>query len=463
MEICNTKLRGVKIITPIAHGDNRGWFMETYNKADFDKAGLDYVFVQDNQSFSAQKNILRGLHFQNNPYAQAKLVRCTRGKILDVAVDIRRGSPTFLEYVAVELSEENHKQLMIPRGFAHGFVTLTEDVMVQYKVDNVYNKEADRGISYKDLSIGVDWGVETPILSQKDSTSPCLVDSDANFTIKVLVTGVNGQLGYDVVKRLNALGIECKGADKADFDISDFEQTRNYIKTYNPDVVVHCAAYTAVDKAEDEQEICRKINVVGSENIAKVCKEIDSSMVYISTDYVYDGKGDLPFKVEDTPNPQNVYGLTKLQGEESCRAILDKLYVVRTSWVFGINGNNFVKTMLKLAQNHDHISVVGDQIGSPTYTVDLAEFICYILQTQKYGIYNCSNEGYCSWYDFAQAIFKKAGVNVQVDKVTSKEYPAKAKRPLNSRMDKSKLTLNGYHVMPSWENALERYLEEMNK
>ncbi len=311
MNFIKTKLRGCYIVEPLAYGDNRGWFMETYNKGEFDNAGLVYDFVQDNQSFSKQKGILRGLHFQKNPMAQAKLVRCTKGSILDVAVDIRKGSDTYLQYVAVELSEENKKQLMIPRGFAHGFVTLTEDVMVQYKVDNLYSKENDRGIQYSDPSINVDWGISDPILSVKDTISPNLVDSDADFTIKVLVTGYKGQLGYDVVKRLNQANYECIGVDIDDFDITDESATYNYIAKYNPDVIVHCSAYTAVDKAEIESEKCYNVNVVGTENIAKVCAKIGAKMVYISTDYVYDGKGDTPFEVDSKIAPLCVYGKTK--------------------------------------------------------------------------------------------------------------------------------------------------------
>ena len=380
MNFIKTKLRGCYIVEPLAYGDNRGWFMETYNKGEFDNAGLVYDFVQDNQSFSKQKGILRGLHFQKNPMAQAKLVRCTKGSILDVAVDIRKGSDTYLQYVAVELSEENKKQLMIPRGFAHGFVTLTEDVRVQYKVDNLYSKENDRGIQYSDPSINVDWGISDPILSVKDTISPNLVDSDADFTIKVLVTGYKGQLGYDVVKRLNQANYECIGVDIDDFDITDESATYNYIAKYNPDVIVHCSAYTAVDKAEIESEKCYNVNVVGTENIAKVCAKIGAKMVYISTDYVYDGKGDTPFEVDSKIAPLCVYGKTKYQGEEICRKYTDKLFVIRTSWVFGINGKNFVKTMLKLAKNNNQIKVVCDQIGSPTFTPDLADFIFYIIK-----------------------------------------------------------------------------------
>lgn len=460
MNFIKTKLKGVFIVEPVVHGDNRGWFMETYNKGEFDKAGLKYEFVQDNQSFSQQKGILRGLHFQKRPMAQAKLVRCTSGAIIDVAVDIRRGSDTYLQYVAVELSADNKRQLMIPRGFAHGFATLTDDVMVQYKVDNLYSKECDRGIRWNDPDIAVEWSVAEPILSVKDTTSPLLKDSDADFSIRVLVTGVNGQLGYDVIRRLKRDNFECLGVDINDFDITDEDATSRFITEYNPDVVVHCSAYTAVDKAENDRDKCDEVNVVGAANIAKACKAIDAKMVYVSTDYVFNGEGDQPFETDSPTAPKSIYGTTKLAGEVACHAILDKLFVVRTSWVFGVNGNNFVKTMLKLAQDRSEISVVCDQIGSPTYTVDLADFIFYIITTNKYGVYHCSNEQYCSWYDFACEIFAQAGKNVAVKPITTEEFKAVADRPKNSRLSKKCLEECGYGKMPDWQDALKRFLTE---
>lgn len=460
MKIEKTNLPGVKKITPQVFGDNRGWFMETYSDKVLKESGVDIVFVQDNQSFSSQKGILRGLHFQNNPMAQTKLIRCTKGSILDVGVDMRKGSDHYLQYVSVELNEENKTQLLIPQGFAHGFLTLTDNVEVQYKVDNFYDKDCDRGIQYCDPRIGIEWGIESPILSQKDIASPMLYDSDCNFTVKVLVTGVNGQLGHDMIKKLIKEGYECKGVDKSDFDITDEQATLKYIKEYNPYVVIHCAAYTAVDKAETDKELCHLINVVGSANIAKACKDIDAKMVYISTDYVYNGKGEKPFETDGKISPLSVYGKTKYDGEEACRKYLTKLFVVRTSWVFGINGNNFVKTMLRLAKEKDSISVVDDQIGSPTYTVDLADFLFFILNTQKYGTYNCSNEGYCSWYDFAKEIFQYTNTKVELRAISSAQYKTAAKRPFNSRLNKASLEEVGFGKMPNWKDSLTRYLIE---
>lgn len=281
--------------------------------------------------------------------------------------------------------------------------------------------------------------------------------------MKILVTGVNGQLGYDVVKLLNLRGTENKGVDMADFDITDKDATREYIKKYNPDAVVHCAAYTAVDKAEDDAELCRRVNVTGSENIALACKEIGAKMLYVSTDYVYGGEGDIPFEPTDAVNPQSVYGQTKLDGENAVMKNVEKHFIVRTSWVFGINGNNFVKTMLRLGSEREMLTVVDDQIGSPTYTPDLARLICDLIVTDKYGVYHGTNENYCSWAEFAAEIMRLGGKSCVIKPIPSSEYPAKAKRPLNSRLSKKCLDDAGIERLPSWQNALERFLKEMKE
>lgn len=461
MKFTKTNLRGVVIVDPVVFGDNRGYFMETYNQGEFHCNGIFNEFVQDNQSFSSQKGILRGLHFQNEPHAQAKLVRCNKGAILDVAVDIKKGSSTYLKYVAVELSGENKRMLMIPRGYAHGFLTLTDDVEVIYKADNLYNKESDRSVRFNDPAISLDWGVENPILSAKDANNKNLNETDSNAAIKVLVTGVKGQLGYDVVKRCKELGYFVVGADIEDFDITNELETYKFITNCNPDVVVHCAAYTAVDKAESDMERCTKINELGTENIAKAVKAIDSCMVYVSTDYVYPGQGDLPYTTESELKPLNVYGASKLAGEKAAAKILDKLFIVRTSWVFGINGNNFVKTMLRLASERDELNVVADQVGSPTYTPDLARVIVDMISTDKYGVYHATNENYCSWYEFALEIFKQAGIKITVNPTTTDKFVTAAKRPKNSRLDKTCLDNASFERLPTWQDALKRFLEEL--
>lgn len=277
----------------------------------------------------------------------------------------------------------------------------------------------------------------------------------------ILVTGVNGQLGYDVVKELNKRNIECLGIDKEDLDITDEKAVKDYILKLKPECVIHCAAYTAVDRAEEETEICTKVNVYGTENIAKSCKEIDSKMIYISTDYVFDGLGDHSFEIDGKIKPLSVYGKTKYEGELRVQEILNKYFIVRISWVFGINGNNFIKTMLRLGKERESLNVVCDQIGSPTYTADLAPLLCDMAVSQKYGVYHATNEGTCSWAEFAQEIMKKARLNCRINPIKTSEYPTKAVRPLNSRMSKKSLIDNGFKLMPDWKNALNRYLEEV--
>jgi len=277
--------------------------------------------------------------------------------------------------------------------------------------------------------------------------------------MKVLVTGANGQLGYDVIKRLEKSGIQYLGTDRDTLDITNQENVKRVIRDYNPNVVIHCAAYTAVDKAEDEREICHAVNVLGTIYIAEACKEIDAKMVYISTDYVFDGEGDKPFEVTDKPNPINYYGQTKYEGELEVQRLLDKYFIVRISWVFGSNGNNFVKTMLRLGTERDEISVVADQIGSPTYTYDLAKLLVEMIQTDKYGVYHATNEGYCSWYQFACEIFKQAGMDVKVNPIKTEDYPTRAKRPKNSRLSKEKLRIEFNSNMRDWNIAVRELIK----
>ena len=279
--------------------------------------------------------------------------------------------------------------------------------------------------------------------------------------MRVFVTGVKGQLGYDVMNELEKQGLEGIGVDIDEMDITDADQVNKVIKEVAPDAVIHCAAYTAVDAAEDNEEICRKVNAQGTENIAKVCEELDIKMMYISTDYVFNGQGERPWKPDDEREPLNVYGQTKYEGELAIEEHVKKFFTVRIAWVFGVNGKNFIKTMLNLGKTHDHLTVVDDQTGSPTYTYDLARLLVDMIQTDKYGRYHATNEGICTWYEFACEIFKQAGMNVSVAPVSSDEYPAKAKRPSNSRMDKSKLTANGFTPLPTWQDALSRYLKEI--
>ena len=302
--------------------------------------------------------------------------------------------------------------------------------------------------------------------------------------MKVFVTGVAGQLGHDVMNELASRGYVGVGTDLAEtysgiqdgsyvtnaeyvsLDITNSEAVMNTIKSVNPDVVVHCAAWTAVDLAEDEdkQAKVKAINVDGTLNIANACKEVDAKMVYISTDYVFDGKGTKPWQPDCKDyKPLNVYGQTKLGGELAVSNTLSKYFIVRIAWVFGKNGNNFIKTMLNVGKKFDTLRVVNDQIGTPTYTFDLARLLVDMFETDKYGYYHATNEGgYISWYDFAREIFKQAGYTTKVNPVTTEEYGlSKAARPFNSRLDKSKLVENGFKPLPTWQDALARYLKEL--
>ncbi len=295
--------------------------------------------------------------------------------------------------------------------------------------------------------------------------------------MKVLVTGTSGQLGFDVMEELARRGYNGVGADRANseaefehviLDITDKEAVARVIAEVKPEAVVHCAAWTNVDAAEDPENLSavRAVNVDGTENLAKACREVGAKMVYISTDYVFDGSGERPWKPDDKNYaPINVYGQSKLDGELKVAENLEKYFIVRIAWVFGRNGKNFVKTMLEVGKNHDVVKVVDDQIGTPTYTVDLARLLVDMIETEKYGYYHATNEGgYISWADFTEEIYRQAGINTKVERVSTAEYEkiagkTVAKRPFNSRLDKTKLAEFGFTPLPTWQDALSRYLE----
>lgn len=280
--------------------------------------------------------------------------------------------------------------------------------------------------------------------------------------MRVLVTGAKGQLGTDLMEELERRGLTGIGVDVDEMDITDQEACRRVICGAQADAVIHCAAYTAVDAAEDHVELCRKINGGGTRNVALACREAGVKMMYISTDYVFDGQGDRPWEPDDERHPLNVYGQAKYEGELAVEELLEHYFTVRIAWVFGVAGKNFIRTMLKLGEERGAVSVVNDQTGSPTYTSDLARLLVDMIQTDRYGRYHATNEGLCSWYEFAVEIFRQAGMDqVEVTPVSSEEFPAKAKRPSNSRMSKEKLSENGFERLPSWQDALGRFLEEI--
>ncbi len=281
--------------------------------------------------------------------------------------------------------------------------------------------------------------------------------------MKILITGSKGQLGHDLMNEFDKRGVEYMGVDVAEMDITDAKACRQVITEAKPDAVIHCAAYTAVDAAEDNVELCRKINAEGTKNIAEVCRDLDVKLMYISTDYVFNGEGVRPWEPDDHREPLNIYGLTKYEGEVYIERLVKKYFTVRIAWVFGVNGKNFIKTMLRLGKEKGAVSVVNDQIGSPTYTYDLARLLADMIETEEYGRYHATNEGLCSWYEFACEIFRQAGMdNVRVTPVDSSQFPARAKRPKNSRMDQSKLVEKGFTPLPTWQDALGRYLKEID-
>lgn len=276
--------------------------------------------------------------------------------------------------------------------------------------------------------------------------------------MRVLITGVSGQLGYDAAKTLTERNIPFLGVSSKELDITDRDAVLRIVREFRPDAVLHCAAYTKVDRAEDEAERCMSVNANGTRFITEACRVFDAKLLYVSTDYIFPGTGEKPWETDDPTGPLNVYGQSKLAGEHTVQELLERFFIVRTSWVIGEHGSNFVKTMLQLAETHSELRVVDDQIGSPTFTADLAPLLCDMLETEKYGIYHATNEGFCSWAELAEAVFRLAGKNVAVHSISSEEYGAKATRPKNSRLSKSSLDASGFARLPEWESSLARML-----
>jgi len=476
VNVIKTNLDGCYIIEPNRFGDQRGYFSSITSKQleelDFKK------WSQKSESMSA-KGTIRGLHFQKDPYCQAKVVSCTKGAVLDVVVDMREDSPTYGKYTAVELTPENGRTLYVPRGYAHGFLALTDGATFNYMVDNEYAPKMEGGVLWNDPAINIPWdeyfkkyGIEKPILSDKDINRIPLSESSVSFkkeSKRYLVTGFKGQLGYDIKEELNARGeFNVLAIDKDEMDITDRERVMKVISSYKPDVIFHCAAWTAVDKAEEMSDLCNAINVIGTKNITDASIEVGAKLIYMSTDYVFDGEKEGLYTEEDTPNPKSVYGETKWLGEEEVRRN-PKHFITRISWVFGINGNNFIKTMLKLSKKYPELKVVNDQIGSPTYTVDLAKLLVIMSETEKYGTYHVNNEGYCSWAEFAKYIMEINEKETKINPVTTEEYYAGkdmskiAYRPRNSKLDKAKLEEAGFDRLPSWQDATKRYCKQLKK
>lgn len=477
MNKIKTKIEDCYIIEPTKIGDERGWFQETYSEKAIKELGIDFSVVQGNASKSA-KGVIRGLHFQNDPMCQAKLVNCPRGSLYDIIVDLRKDSPSYGESVMVLLSEENNKRVFVPRGCAHGFIALEHNTELNYLVDNLYSKNHEGGINFNDESLEIYKELQNIIetlkkeginvvQSPKDKEAPLLKNSDNSFYNKkrYMVIGATGQLGYDVVRELNNRKIyDVLVLGSKDLDITDQNAVTKMILDYKPEYVINCAAYTKVDNAEleEEQEKAYKINALGPKYITDACRIINAKLLHVSTDYVFKGEGNQFYDVNTHRNPQNYYGYTKCLGEEYVEEY-DHSFIVRISWVFGMNGQNFIKTMLKLSEKMKEIKVVNDQIGSPTYTVDAAKFMINLINSNKYGKYNFTNEGTCSWDELARYVFAVAEKDVIVNGVPSSEYNKDkiiAARPLNSRLSKKEIYELGIQP-PCWKIAVDDYLENL--
>ena len=349
-------------------------------------------------------------------------------------------------------------------------MSLKDDTLFQYLVDSDYAPSHEDGLLWNDPEIGIDWqfekyGIDNPLLSEKDKVRKPYHIEETNFYTnkRYLITGVKGQLGYDVIRELNKRGIyDILAVDVDDMDITNKRIVDKVINEYKPEVVFHCAAWTNVDGAEDNKEACYNVNVTGTKNITDACRNVGAKLIYISTDYVFGGDKEGLYEVTDPVNPKSVYGETKVESENIVRNY-EKSFIVRTSWVFGINGKNFIRTMLRLAETNKEVNVVGDQFGSPTYTVDLAKLLVDMSETEKYGTYHANNSGYCSWAEFAKYIFESNKKETKVNAIPTSAYPTKASRPLNSKLSKKSLVENGFEELPSWENAVDRNNEELNE
>ncbi len=482
IEIRTTKLQDSYEIIIINHGDRRGGFEEYFKDSNY--AGIPFNGVrQCNRSYS-KKDVFRGFHYQmdNN---QAKIVEVLEGSALAIIIDIREGSPTYGQYEIHLLSPEKKNQLFVPHGFANGFIALEDNTVYQYLCDDVYNPLSEGGIIYNDPDIGIDWdaikkeyGIEELILSDKDQKHPTLKETKFKFYYgekpenvkKYLITGFNGQLGYDVKRELISRGVPEENILATDIDTMDITKKADVIHTVNsfkPDVIFHCAAWTNVDGAEKDMMGCCNANVIGTRNIVDASLIVDAKIIYLSTDYVFDGEKTGLYNEQDAPNPKNIYGLTKYLGElEVSRN--PKHFISRISWVFGINGKNFVKSMVNTSQKRleeglDYINVVDDQIGSPTYTVHLAKTLADMANATNYGTYHVTNKGYCSWAEFAEKIFEVFGIDIKVNRVTTEEFfkgKEHAVRPENSCFDETKAITSGYSL-PTIEEALKEYKKEL--
>jgi len=459
-----TGIEGLCIIEPTVFGDNRGFFLESYSKKEFEEIGITEEFVQDNHSKS-KKGVLRGLHFQTK-HSQGKLVRVIKGSVYDVAVDIRKGSKTYGQWYGIELSAENKKMFYIPAGFAHGFLTLEDETEFQYKCTDIYAPQYDSGIMYNDKDLNIDWkleeyGITELTLSEKDKKHQSFKEYTKRYQgDHVLLTGANGQLGQDFQKLFDRLGVKYIATDYQELDITNKEKVREYIESNNFTVVINCAAYNNVDKGEEEIEKCYALNAYAPKKLAEICKEKNVIFVTYSTDFVFDGEKEIPYTEEDIPNPLSVYSKAKLEGEKYSLEY-EKTFLIRTSWVFGMGNNNFCKQVINWSKDRDTLKIVDDQVSSPTYSKDLAEFSWKLIKIDKFGLYHFSNSGEASKYEQAEYILKKIGWSGKLERAKTSDFPLKAKRAKYSKLDSSKIEKTVNKKIPHWKEGIDRFLEEM--
>ena len=463
-----TGIEGLYIIEPTVFGDERGFFLETYNKKEFEEIGIFEEFIQDNHSKS-KKGVLRGLHFQTK-HSQGKLVRVIKGSVYDVAIDIRKGSSTYGKWYGIELSAENKKMFFIPKGFAHGFLTLEDETEFQYKCTDLYAPQYDSGIMWNDKDININWNFEKYglkeediVLSEKDKKHQSFKEYTEKYIGEnVLLTGADGQLGQDFQKLFDKSGIKYTATDYKELDVTNKEKVKEFVNSNNFTMIINCAAYNNVDKAEEEPEKCYALNSHGPKYLAEICKEKNIVFVTYSTDFVFDGEKEIPYIEEDIPNPLSIYSKAKLEGERYSLEY-EKSFVIRTSWVFGMGNNNFCKQVINWSKGKDKLRIVDDQISSPTYSKDLAEYSWELIQTDKYGLYHLSNDGEASKFEQAQYILKKIGWKGIIERAKTEEFPLPAKRAEYSKLDSSKIEKIINKKIPHWKSGIDRFLEEMKE
>lgn len=453
----------IKLIRPTIFQDERGFFLESFNFEEFKKIGIEEKFVQDNHSKS-KRGVLRGLHFQTK-HSQGKLIRVIRGAIYDIVVDIRKESSTYGKWYGIELNSLDKKMLYIPKGFAHGFLTLEDDTEIEYKCTDFYYPQYESGIIYNDKDLNIDWklkeyGIKELTLSEKDKRNQTFREYTENYLGDyVLLTGANGQLGQDFQKLFKSLGVRYVATDCKELDITDRKIVEMYIDSNNFSIIINCAAYNDVDRAEIEMEKCFALNTYAPKNLSEICKEKNIIFVTYSTDFVFDGEKEIPYTEDDIANPLSIYSKSKLMGEKYSLKY-EKSFVIRTSWLFGMGNNNFCKQVINWSKGRDILKIVDDQISSPTYSKDLAEFSWDLIQTDKYGLYHLSNTGEASKYEQAKYILKKIGWCGRLERVKTEDFPLKAKRAKYSKLDSSKLEKVIDKKIPHWKDGVDRFLTE---